>query len=126
MVGRIASNSTINIEKYLPSVICQEDKGFVFKISNVPALNSSDSERMVMAGTRNMNIQGASSKNLSSEAYPNSKMLLSGSINRNTALINKKMIMAIYPVRLLKNWLSSFLQMLHMNFKIAAIYCITG
>ena len=95
IVGRMASNNTIRIEKYLPKIICQEDSGFVLRISKVPALNSSASERMVMAGSKNMNIHGASSKNLSREAYPNSKMLLSFSINRNTAFINKKMIMAI-------------------------------
>jgi hypothetical protein len=106
----------MRIEKYLPKTICQEESGFVFSISNVPALNSSESERMVIAGTRNIRTQGASSKNLSNDAYPNSKMLLSFKTKRNTPFINKNSIMAIYPVRLLKNWLSSFLQMLHMNF----------
>jgi hypothetical protein len=68
MVGKIASNNTTSIEKYFPNTICQADKGFVLRISNVPALNSSDSERMVIAGTKNIKIQGASSKNLSRDA----------------------------------------------------------
>lgn len=99
----MASNKTTRIEKYLPVTICQAEMGLVFNISNVPALNSSESERIVMAGTRNIKIHGANSKNLSNEAYPNAKMLLSFKTNRNTPFINKNRIMAIYPVRLLKN-----------------------
>ena len=126
MVGKIVNSNTMSIEKYLPNTICQDDKGRVLSISKVPALNSSASERILIAGTRNINIQGERSKNLSSDAYPKSKILLPGNIKRNMPFINKNRMMAMYPVRLLKNWLSSFLQMLHMNFKIAAIYYITA
>jgi hypothetical protein len=45
-------------------------------------------------------------------------MLLSLSINKKTPLINRNKMMAIYPVRLLKNWFNSFLQMLHITINI--------
>lgn len=67
-VGRITKSNTIRIEKYLPKTICHLVRGFVCKISNVPPLNSSESVRIVMAGTKKSNIQGASSKNLSKVA----------------------------------------------------------
>ncbi len=71
-----------------------------------------------MAGTSSNNIQGANSKNLLSVAYPKSRRLESGKTNRNKPFNKRKTIMAIYPVRLLKNCLNSFLQTDHMNTKI--------
>jgi hypothetical protein len=72
----------------------------------------------VIAGIRNNKIQGASSKNLSSVAYPKSRIFESGKMNKKRPLIKRKTTMAIYPVRLLKNCLNSFLQTDHMGTKI--------
>jgi hypothetical protein len=69
---------------------------------------------MVIAGIKKRRIQGASSKNLSRVAYPKSKILLSFKTNRNRPFTNKNNMMVIYPVRLLKNWWSSFLAMENM------------
>lgn len=113
----MTNSNTIKMEKYLPKTICHCVNGFVCNISKVPPLNSSESVRMVMAGTRNNNIHGAKSKNLSREAYPKSK-ILSFKKKRNSPFTNRNSTIAIYPVRLLKNCCSSFLQMLHMRYKL--------
>jgi len=91
----MARSKTITIEKYLPNTICHDVTGLVFSVSNVPALNSSDKERILIAGTKKISIQGDSSKNLSREAYPKSNMLLPGNTNKKMPFINKKRMMAI-------------------------------
>jgi hypothetical protein len=91
------------IAKYFPRTICLGESGFVFNISKVPDLNSSDNVRIEIAGTRNKKTQGARSKNLSRLAYPYSKMLLSCKTNRNNPLINKNNTIEMYPIKLLKN-----------------------
>ena len=81
-VGSNAINTTDSTAKYLPRTICHFVRGRVCKISNVPVLYSSEKLRIDKAGMRKMNIHGASSKNLSSVAYPKSKILLSFKIKR--------------------------------------------
>ena len=49
---------------------------------NVPDLNSSEKERIVIAGTKNISTHGDSSKKVSNVAYPKSKRLLSFSTNK--------------------------------------------
>lgn len=113
-MGIIAKNIITSTEKYLPSIICHDVSGRVFNISKVPVLNSSAKARMHRAGTRNNKIQGESSKNLSNEAYPESKMLLSGNKNKKIPFTIKKRKIAIYPVKLLKNCPNSFFQILNI------------
>ena len=74
--------STAKIAMYLPATIWNLVSGLVCNISNVPDLNSSEKERIVIAGTKNISTQGDSSKKISSEAYPKSKRLLSFNTNR--------------------------------------------
>src|SRR5450759_2988263 len=67
-VGNREKRITVSMAKYLPRTICHLVKGRVCKISKVPVLNSSERERMVIAGIKKRSIHGASSKNLSSVA----------------------------------------------------------
>ena len=67
--------------------------GKVDKISMVPDLNSSANDRIVNAGIKNIKTQGAITKNLSRVAYPSSKILVSGTIQRkNPATMIKSKI----------------------------------
>jgi len=50
---------------------------------------------MVIAGIKNIKIQGAKLKNESSVAYPSSKILVSGKTHANNPFATKKMVMAI-------------------------------
>jgi hypothetical protein len=68
-----------------------------------------------MVGTKINNISGESEKKLSRDAYPKSKMLELGNTKRNNPINNKNIIMAIYPVRLPKNWRHSFLHIIHIK-----------
>ena len=54
-VGTITKSMMSNTEKYFPDTICQDVTGLVLRISNVPVLNSSERERIVIAGIRNNN-----------------------------------------------------------------------
>ena len=94
-VGTITKSNTSKMEKYLPFIICHLESGFVCKISNVPVLNSSESERIAIAGTKKINIHGDSSKNLSNVAYPKSKRLLSFKTNKKMPFTNKNKMMAM-------------------------------
>src|SRR5687768_2439014 len=118
-VGISAISTTNKEPKYFPVTSCQRLSGLVCNISNVPLLNSSAKLRMVMAGISNNMIQGANSKNLSSVANPKSRMFVSGNTNRNRPFSKRNTMMAIYPVRLLKNCRNSFLQTDHMGTKIS-------
>ena len=94
-VGKIAK-ITINEEaKNLPKIISLSFNGSVNNTSIVPALYSSEKERMVKAGIKNNNIHGAKAKNLSIEAYPKSSILLSGATHKKKPQIIKKTTMAI-------------------------------
>lgn len=81
-VGISAINTTASTAKYLPKTICHFVRGRVCRISNVPVLYSSAKLRIAKAGIRKINIHGDNSKNLSSVAYPKSKILLSFKMNR--------------------------------------------
>jgi len=64
---------------------------------------------MVIAGTKNKNREGAISKNGSREAKFDSNRLVSGNTNKNNPITVRKTHKTRYPVRLLKNVVSSFL-----------------
>jgi hypothetical protein len=64
---------------------------------------------MVMAGTKNKNKDGAISKKGSKEAKFDSSKLVSGNTNKNNPITVKNTPKTKYPVRLLKNVVSSFL-----------------
>ena len=84
---------TIITAKYFPHTICLEVRGRVCKVSKVPDLYSSAKLRIANAGIKKINIQGASSKNERSVAYPKSNILLSFSTKRyNAFTIKNKMI----------------------------------
>jgi hypothetical protein len=70
---------------------------------------------MVTVGTRNNKIHGARLKKLPREAYPKSRILVSGKTKRNRPFSNRNTTNAIYPVRLLKNCCHSFLQIIHIS-----------
>ena len=118
MVGNKAMKTTRKDPRNFPTTSCHVLNGFVRKISKVPVRNSSEKLRIVIAGIRNNNIQGANSKNWSRVAYPKSRMLESGKTKRKRPLSKRKTMMAMYPVRLLKNCLNSFLHTDHMCTKI--------
>ena len=84
-VGINAIMITITMDRYLPNTICHRVRGLVCKVSNVPDLNSSAKIRMDNAGIRKINTQGASSKKVTSVAYPKSKILLSFKVKRYKA-----------------------------------------
>jgi hypothetical protein len=69
---------------------------------------------MVIAGISNKSIQGDSWKKRSRVAYPKSNILFSKT-NKTNPFTSRNTQMAIYPVRLLKNWRSSFLQTDHIK-----------
>lgn len=94
-VGTITKRITSKIEMYLPKIICHLLSGLVCKISNVPVLNSSDKERIVIAGTKKTRIQGANSKNVSNVAYPKSKRLLSFNTNKKRPFTTRNKMMAM-------------------------------
>ena len=106
--------ATNKLPENFPITICHEVNGRVLSTSYVPPLYSSAKLRMVIAAARNNTTQGAKEKKLSRDAYPYSRILFLKT-NNTSPFTNKKTIMAIYPVRLLKNWLSSFLQIDHMQ-----------
>ncbi len=71
--------------------ICQSVIGFVFNISIVPDLNSSEKLRMVMAGTKNKKNQGAIKKKLFKSAKPAFRILKSPlNTHKNSPLTTKK------------------------------------
>ena len=57
-MGIKESATKVNIDKYLPKTICMLDKGFVFKVSIVPVLYSSEKVRIPIAGIKSRNIIG--------------------------------------------------------------------
>jgi hypothetical protein len=64
-----------------------------------------------MAGSKNIITQGEKRKNLSRLAYPYSRILLSKTHMKRPQM-SKNTIIAIYPIRELKNEFNSFLRML--------------
>lgn len=64
-VGKIEISTKVKEAKNFPNTILDSVRGKVDKISMVPDLNSSENERIVKAGIKNMITQGASKKNLS-------------------------------------------------------------
>ncbi|KXK43394.1 MAG: hypothetical protein UZ11_BCD004000713 [Bacteroidetes bacterium OLB11] len=61
--------------------------GMVERISIVPSLNSSENERIVSAGIKNIKTQGEIEKKRSSVAYPSLKILESGLIHKKIPII---------------------------------------
>ena len=71
-------------------------KGLVAINSKVPLLNSSENERMVIAGIRNKNTHGEMKKKASKEAKPYSNMIVSEkNIHRNKLLKTRNRPMAM-------------------------------
>jgi hypothetical protein len=86
----------------------------------VPSRFSSAIILIVTAGIRNIKTHGEMKKSASSPAYPLSSIFNSpGKTHMNILLIRRKTIITIYPVRLLKKPLISFL-------KIANIYLFSS
>ena len=84
-------------------------------VSNVPAFNSSDSSRMVMAGMRKRKTKGARMKSPSSPAYPKSRMLnSSGKTQRNSPMVSSKTVSTMYPMRELRKPFISFFNSVSM------------
>src|SRR6056297_1157360 len=83
--------------------------GRVSNSSIVPCFFSSEIILIVTAGTRNKKIQGANVNKLSKVAYPLSKTLFwPGNTHINNPIANRKTIITMYPVIVLKNSLISF------------------
>lgn len=91
-VGNSDTSTSVKEAKNLPNMILDSVRGNVDNISMVPDLNSSEKERIVNAGIKNISTQGASIKNLSNVAYPSSSILLSGVTQRKkpTTIIKSK------------------------------------
>ena len=113
-----ATATIIKLPKYFPQTNFEALSGRVFNISKVPLLYSSAMLRIVMVGTKKSKMYGAREKNESKLAYPKSRMLVLGNTNKNKPISNKKIIIAIYPVRLLKNCRHSFKLIIHIKSKL--------
>jgi len=84
--------------------------GLVNNNSKVPERFSSENIRMVTAGTRKRNTQGAMIKRVSRLAYPLSSTFNSpGKIQIKKLFARRNTIITKYPVSVLKNELISFL-----------------
>ena len=96
----------INFEKTnLNSVI-----GLVNNNSNVPVLFSSEKSRIVIAGIRNIKIDGARIKKLVKLDSPISiKLELPGEIHRKKPVATRKNTIAMYPVNEFRKAFNSFL-----------------
>ena len=109
MVGSTEKITKSKPAKYFAVIICHSLSGRVSKSSIVPVRCSSANERMVIAGIKNMNTQGAITNKLSSEAKPASKMLkLPGKTQRNKPIANRKIVITLYPIRDVRKLLISF------------------
>ena len=67
-VGIIEIIIKVKDARNLLVIICSVEIGLVIKVSIVPALYSSEKERMLIAGIRNKKINGESVKKVSIEA----------------------------------------------------------
>ena len=106
----IKETNTSNTEaRYFARITCISVKGLVNNKSRVPAFLSSANMRMVIAGTRKRNTQGAMKKRGSSVAYPPSMIFISpGNTHRNRLVMARNSTITIYPVSELKNPRISF------------------
>ena len=95
MVGNTEKITKTSAAKYFPKMICVSEIGLVVINSMVPLFFSSANERIVIAGIKNINIQGAKLKKESSVAYPSSRILVSGKTQANKPLATKKIVMAM-------------------------------
>ena len=93
--GESTNNKIIKMATYLPKTILRLEIGFVMSNSKVPDLNSSESERIEIAGIKNIKTQGANSKNLLRVANPKSSILLSCKTNKKIPLIKRNNTIAI-------------------------------
>jgi hypothetical protein len=62
IVGTNTINNEVMMKKNLPITILKWETGLVDKVSYVPVLNSSENERIEMAGTSISKTQGANLK----------------------------------------------------------------
>lgn len=97
--------------KYFPKASCQMVIGLVSKSSSVPAFSSSERLRIVIAGIRKVNIQGASSKNGAKLAKPLFGILKSPSkTQRNSPVAVRNRPITKYPIGEVKKVVISFLK----------------
>ena len=98
------------IAKNLLKIIWYLVMGLVVKVSIVPLLYSSDNARILIAGIRSKNNNGAREKKASIDAYALFKMLMVLiSDHRSSPFISKNSPIVNGPIILLKNTLISFL-----------------
>lgn len=112
----IKENKTIaNEAKNFPKMILDSFSGNVERISIVPDLNSSENERMVSAGIKNMITHGAILKNRSKVAYPSLNILESGLIHKKIPMITINKRIEIYAINELKYEFNSLIKILNIN-----------
>ena len=96
----------INLEK----INLNSEIGFVSNNSKVPVLFSSEKSRIVIAGIKNIKIEGARMKKFVKLDSPISNRLeLPGLIHKKNPVAIRKKTIAIYPVRELRKAFNSFL-----------------